>query len=341
MRQPNLSNTGKTLVVPDKRKTNQIGYEKEKNIAERKRIKSVLSFFAGGLAGSISSTITCPVEVVKTRLQSSAVAGGSSFLKIATEIFRYEGPRGFFRGLVPTLVGIIPSRASYFWAYSTSKEWLTPRIGDSTPTHILSAIAAGITGNTITNPIWVLKTRMQLLAGQASQLDGAYRQGYGAAINLILKEEGWTGFYKGLSASYWGCSEGCIQFVAYEQIKKFLVLAENKKRKARGLPESTDLPAWQYVIGAGLSKFVATALTYPHEVARTRMREAAVKGVVKYKGMWQSLALIAREEGKAGLYAGMATHIARVVPNTAIMFLSYEVISGWINKNFGETAVKD
>jgi len=37
------------------------------------------------------------------------------------------------------------------------------------------------------------------------------------------REEGLKGFWKGLSASYWGCSEGCIQFVVYEKLKKQLI----------------------------------------------------------------------------------------------------------------------
>jgi len=42
--------------------------------------------------------------------------------------------------------------------------------------------------------------------------------------------------------------------------------------------------------------------------------------------MIQSLRLIAREEGRAGLYAGMGPHLLRVVPNTALMFLVYESV---------------
>jgi len=326
VRQPNVSNTGKTLVVAD---------DDADRGAANERKKSLYSFIAGGLAGSISSTITCPVEVVKTQLQSSAVAGGSNFFQIASNILKHEGPAGFFRGLPPTLVGIIPSRASYFWAYGAAKRGLAPRLGDSTPTHFLAAIAAGVTGNTITNPIWVLKTRMQLLAGEASKQTGAYQSGYRTAIQAVLKEEGWRGFYKGLSASYWGCSEGCIQFVAYERLKGALRTAHNREREAAGLPPTETLPPLQYVLGAGAAKLVASALTYPHEVARTRMREAAVDGVTKYKGMWQSLGLIAKEEGRAGLYAGMGTHLARVVPNTAIMFLSFELISKALDRKFG------
>jgi solute carrier family 25, member 33/36 len=90
----------------------------------------------------VASTITCPIEVIKTQLQSSRVGGGSGPVNVAREIFNAEGVKGFFRGLPPTLVGIIPARATYFWAYSTSKAALTPSLGDSTLTHILSGIAA-------------------------------------------------------------------------------------------------------------------------------------------------------------------------------------------------------
>ena len=42
-------------------------------------------------------------------------------------------------------------------------------------------------------------------------------------VCLMHREEGFRGFWKGLSASYWGCSEGCIQFVVYEKLKKSLL----------------------------------------------------------------------------------------------------------------------
>ncbi|CAM9198311.1 unnamed protein product, partial [Hapterophycus canaliculatus] len=58
----------------------------------------------------------------------------------------------------------------------------------------------------------------------------------------------------------------------------------------------------------------------------------ARNGVYKYTGMWQSLVLVAKEEGRRGLYAGMGTHVARVVPNMAIMMLSYELISDWMRR---------
>lgn len=52
-------------------------------------------------------------------------------------------------------------------------------------------------------------------------------------------------------------------------------------------------------MGAGaVSKTVASCIAYPHEVARTRLREEGNK----YRSFWQTLFLVWREEGKAGLY---------------------------------------
>lgn len=88
-------------------------------------------------------------------------------------------------------MGIIPSRASYFWAYASTKQALSPLLPGGEHgaiTHILAGIAAGVAGNTFTNPIWMVKTRMQLMADAASG-QRAYR-GYGDAIARIYREEG-------------------------------------------------------------------------------------------------------------------------------------------------------
>jgi solute carrier family 25 protein 33/36 len=67
------------------------------------------------------------------------------------------------------------------------------------------------------------------------------------------------------------------------------------------------------------------------------MREQARAGLFKYKGMWQTLRVIAKEEGRVGLYSGMGIHLLKVVPNSALMFLTYELVNSWL----GEFTVVD
>lgn len=191
---------------------------------------------------------------------------------------------------------------------------------------LVAGFLAGIAGNTLTNPIWMVRTRMQLIidntAGQHEYT------GYMDAIKTIFKEEGLGGFYKGITASYWGCAEGALQFIVYEQIKTRLLASQNDERVRNGMSPVEELPKATYFWAAAASKAVAAVATYPHEVARTRLREQARCGVFKYKGMWQTLGVMAREEGTKSLYSGMGIHLLKVVPNSATMFLCYEIVRG-------------
>ena len=228
-----------------------------------------------------------------------AAAGGHP-IDIAKRVLAQDGIGGFWRGMKPTLVGIIPARSIYFYSYQKTKAALgklhLPEGGVGNA--LISGFAAGIASNTLTNPIWMIKTRMQLLA-DSSVGQKAYAN-YGDVIQSIWKEEGIGGFYKGITASYWGCTEGCIQFILYEQIKTRLIAKQNEARADKGLSPTNELPKLSYFLSAAFSKGMAAIATYPHEVARTRLREQARGGVFKYHGMWQSLSLIAKEEGRNG-----------------------------------------
>lgn len=306
----------------------------------------LINFFAGGAAGMVSSTITTPLEVVKTQLQSSTVTVRSP-LKVGQMVLAKEGVAGLFKGIKPMLFGIIPTRAIYFWSYSTSKskikEWQGGK--ENALTHLCSAMTAGITSNTIMNPVWMLKTRFQIMA-DTSKGQQEFKN-YMDLIKAVYKEEGLGGFWKGLSASYVGCFEGAIQWIVYEKIK-----AVSKESRTAALQASTatstkrgsktvvveeedkPLAPGTIFLQAAFAKAIAIVATYPHEVVRTRLREQATSGTFKYTGFMQTLKMIAKEEGRKGLYGGMDIHLFRSVPNAAIMFLSYELMSGYL-----ETAV--
>ncbi len=146
----------------------------------------------------VSSTITCPLEVVKTRLQSSiyhkrihhtsiirslyghvtGVFGFLGFEHLISDIRRQEGIRALWKGIGPTLIGVVPARylplisAVYFSVYSQGKHLYTSLNGnkESWLVHMLSAASAGTIVATFTSPIWLIKTRMVAILNLATSI---------------------------------------------------------------------------------------------------------------------------------------------------------------------------
>uniref|UniRef100_A0A673JVT1 Solute carrier family 25 member 36-A-like n=1 Tax=Sinocyclocheilus rhinocerous TaxID=307959 RepID=A0A673JVT1_9TELE len=267
-------------------------------------------YICGGTVGAI---LTCPLEVVKTRLQSSSITLCISEVHLSTvngaSVARVAPP-----GPLHCL------RAIYFAAYSSSKERLNCVFEpDSTQVHMTSAGIAGFTAITATNPIWLIKTRLQLDARKR----GERRMNAFECVRRVYQTDGLRGFYRGMSASYAGISETVIHFVIYESIKRRLL--EAKAATHMDGAEDTAKDASDFVgmmLAAATSKTCATSIAYPHEVLRTRLREEGTK----YRSFFQSLSLVIREESYRALYRGLTTHLVRQIPNTAVMMCTYEFV---------------
>ena len=78
---------------------------------------------AGATAGMVSSLVTCPLDVAKTRLQNQGAGEQVYRGAIGTlrTIFAREGLRGWYHGLTPTMLGYLPNWAIYFAAYENMK----------------------------------------------------------------------------------------------------------------------------------------------------------------------------------------------------------------------------
>ena len=126
-------------------------------------------------------------------------------------IYLTEGVFGLWKGLGPNLMGVAPSRAIYFWIYSTSKKKLNaalPRKNRDTPfVHVISAMSAGFSTSTTTNPIWLIKTRLQLDRATSKR-----RLTVKKTIIDIYREA--VSKYLGASTSGYLCSRGLLYWVA-------------------------------------------------------------------------------------------------------------------------------
>lgn len=256
-------------------------------------------------------------------------------VRILGVVRQTEGASALFKGLGPNLVGVIPARSINFYVYGNGKRILAERWnrGQEAPwVHMLAGAVAGITTSTVTNPIWMVKTRLQLDKNMSERSGGEMRRQYKNSYDCtrqILRDEGIKGMYKGMSASYLGVVESTIQWVMYEQLKAHLARRELEiERSGREKTSLDTVVDWTgKAFAAGGAKLFAAILAYPHEVARTRLRQAPMaNGELKYTGLIQCFKLVWKEEGMMGLYGGLTPHLMRTVPSAAIMFGMYEGI---------------
>lgn len=89
---------------------------------------------AGAGAGIVSSIVTCPLDVAKTRLQNQGIAKPGEILYKGTigtlsRIWNEEGIRGLYRGLGPTILGYLPTWAIYFTTYDYCKSHWADELG--------------------------------------------------------------------------------------------------------------------------------------------------------------------------------------------------------------------
>lgn len=304
---------------------------------------------AGATSGISSSLYTCPLDVVKTKIQSQIHPSSLATLQYANHvstllergflsrnysiplyrgtistlrrIWIEEGLKGWYRGLGPTLLGYLPTWSIYFTSYNHFKiifsSYLSspylPLDSSSPIIHIFSAVAAGSMSAIATNPLWVIRTRLMV---QSKNHTPFYYSNAFEAFVSIFRTEGLKGLYKGLTPSLLGTTHVAIQFPLYEFLKRYLSRHDGMDTRA-------------VLISSVISKTMASIISYPHELIRTRLQnqsEPSNQSTARYRGLLHAIVRIYKEESISGFYRGLPTNLAKVVPASAVTFFTFEVM---------------
>ncbi|XP_063957246.1 solute carrier family 25 member 32-like [Lytechinus pictus] len=281
-----------------------------------------------GISGGVLSTMVLhPLDLIKVRFQVSdgnqARPTYNGLVHAFRSIVKQRGYQGLYQGVTPNVWGAGASWGFYFFFYNAIKTYMQ---GDtSTPLgpghHMLAAAQSGVLTLFITNPIWVVKTRLCLqYDGIDKKTDaggsGRKYRGMWDALIKIHRYEGLRGLYKGLVPGLFGVSHGALQFMAYEELKK-------SYNSHMGLPSTGQLGALEYITFAALSKMFAVVTTYPYQVVRSRLQDQHAQ----YQGVRNTISVTYRGEGWKGFYKGLVPNLLRVTPACCITFVVYEKIS--------------
>lgn len=300
---------------------------------------SLIESAAGFTAGCVSTLAVHPFDIVKTRLQIESQERsrpGSSWRvirRIAAEGASASAGttgqgvtgvvRNFYRGLMPNMIGNSVSWALYFMWYDNVKSVIRAGRARSAPStklgkqelrpsdYFLASGVSGVLTAVLTNPIWVVKTRMLSTSRTAP---GAYKSTLQGTLALY-RDEGVRGFYRGLLPSLFGVSHGAIQFMAYESLKNHWALSFRSGSK-------DNLSNLDFLSLSAASKMLAGSITYPYQVVRARLQ--TYDAGARYRGAWDVVKKVWVGEGISGFYKGLGPNIVRVLPSTCVTFLVYE-----------------
>ncbi|XP_015111789.1 mitochondrial thiamine pyrophosphate carrier isoform X2 [Diachasma alloeum] len=183
-------------------------------------------FVAGAMAGCIATIVSFPFDTVRTRLVAQAhhqpVYKG--FISVYSSILKAESPRGFYRGLSPTLIQIAPHTGLQFVFYSLLTDFyrsFSEESSTTVPNSLIAGSAAGLLSKTAVYPFDLARKRLQIQGFEHGRTGfGKFFSCRGLMDCLVktARDEGLRALFKGLLPSQLkAAATTALHFTFYEQ----------------------------------------------------------------------------------------------------------------------------
>ncbi|XP_054643569.1 electrogenic aspartate/glutamate antiporter SLC25A12, mitochondrial-like isoform X2 [Dunckerocampus dactyliophorus] len=286
--------------------------------------ESAYRFALGSIAGATGATAVYPIDLVKTRMQNQRSTGSlvgelmyKNSFDCARKVLRYEGFFGFYRGLLPQLIGVAPEKAIKLTMNDFVRDKFTTQDG-SVPlaAEILAGGCAGGSQVIFTNPLEIVKIRLQV----AGEITTGPRV---SALNVI-RDLGFFGLYKGAKACF-------LRDIPFSAIY-FPVYAHTKEQLA---DDEGRLGPLQLLTAGAIAGVPAASLVTPADVIKTRLQVAARAGQTTYNGVIDCFRKILKEEGFRAFWKGAGARVFRSSPQFGVTLLTYELLQRWLHIDFG------
>ncbi|KAI3902894.1 hypothetical protein MKX01_040121 [Papaver californicum] len=208
----------------------------------------VVDLLAGSAAGGTAVLFTYPLDLARTKLAYQVTSPKESVghglrslhsqpdyrgLKdVFKSVYREGGMRALYRGIGPTLVGILPYAGLKFYIYEELKRRVPEEHQNSVMLRLSCGALAGLFGQTFTYPLDVVRRQMQV---QSLQLGGPGYRNTIEGFTTIIRNQGWGQLFAGLSINYMKIVPSvAIGFTAYDMMKSWLRVPP--RQKSRSVP---------------------------------------------------------------------------------------------------------
>ncbi|KAK8728650.1 hypothetical protein OTU49_009075 [Cherax quadricarinatus] len=272
----------------------------------------VKSFVAGSFSGTCSTILFQPLDLVKTRLQTTITIpsdGSAGMLATVGKVVRNERLFGLWKGMTPSIFRCVPGVGLYF----SSLHWLKSTYCEGHPGPLeaimLGAVARTITGVTMI-PITVIKTRYE----SDVYSYGSMRE----AVCSIYKKEGARGLTCGLVPTL-------LRDAPFSGLY-LMFYTQTKKQVPQRYMEGNMAPPVHFTCGV-LAGIMASTVTQPFDVVKTKMQLYPHKFTSFYQAVWY----VNRKYGPQGYFKGLVPRMLRRTLMAAMAWTVYEQIT----KNFG------
>ncbi|CAG0879048.1 unnamed protein product [Cyprideis torosa] len=292
----------------------------------KKRVPNYLKFVFGGSAGMLATCFVQPLDLVKNRMQLSAVGTGQREFKTSFHCFqsilKNEGALALYTGLSAGLLRQASYTTTRLGVYNYLFETFSS--DDGTPPSFLMKVSLGMTAGCVAafvgTPAEVSLIRMT----SDGRLPLAERRNYKNVFNAlyrIVKEEGVFTLWRGaLPTMGRAMVVNAAQLASYSQAKEALM-------STGYFSENIILHFWASMI----SGLVTTIASMPVDIAKTRIQsmKKSPTGKAEYSGALDVLSKVIRNEGFFALWKGFTPYYARLGPHTVLTFIFLEQMNSF------------
>ncbi|KAK6118314.1 hypothetical protein DH2020_047885 [Rehmannia glutinosa] len=161
----------------------------------------------------------------------------SGIRNVIERVYKEGGPRALYRGIGPTLIGILPYAGLKFYVYEELKRHVPEEHQKSILMRLSCGALAGLFGQTFTYPLDVVRRQMQAIYQvehlQPSSQGGVIYRSTSEGLVSIVRNQGWRQLFAGLSINYIKIVPSvAIGFTAYDTMKLWLRIPPRQQSKA-------------------------------------------------------------------------------------------------------------